>query len=144
MQVVNGKTASSNRRVWLSEKAEDILRRRLDTYACNSLFPKDESGIKLPAYLLNEQHRETLDRTGFKFRLYDCRHTFATRTLESDETDLLTLASILGHSNLNQVQRYAHPSEARKKDAVKTRFGKIKQKQSKSTVSKNVSAKRYF
>jgi len=40
------------------------------------------------------------------------------RTPEDGKNDLLTLASILGHSNLNQGQRYAHPSEARKKDAV--------------------------
>lgn len=119
VQIENGKTKSSNRRVWLSEKAESILLRRVEALTCDKLFPKDGTGAELPPYLLNEQHRETLDRTKFKFRLYDCRHTFATRALESGEIDLLTLASILGHSNLNQVQRYAHPSEDRKKNAVR-------------------------
>jgi site-specific recombinase XerD len=58
-----------------------------------------------------------------KFRLYDCRHTFATRVLENG-IDLLTLASMLGHSNLSEVVRYAHPSETRKNDAIKLMQGK--------------------
>lgn len=127
VQVENGKTKSSNRRVWLSAKASEILGRRLEAFNYDTIFPKDETGSRLPIYLLSVQHRETIERIGFNFRLYDCRHTFATRTLESGETDLLTLASILGHSNLNQVQRYAHPSEARKKEAVR-------QKQDKSSL----------
>jgi hypothetical protein len=32
---------------------------------------------------------------------------------------LLVLASILGHSNLKMVMRYAHPSETFKADAIK-------------------------
>ncbi|HEX8567405.1 MAG TPA: tyrosine-type recombinase/integrase [Pyrinomonadaceae bacterium] len=53
-----------------------------------------------------------------KFRLYDARHTFASRAVE-DGIDLLVLASILGHSNLKMVMRYAHPSETFKADAIK-------------------------
>jgi integrase len=67
------------------------------------------------------RNRAAIDRTGDKFRLYDCRHTYAARELESG-TDLLTLASLLGHSNLNQVQRDA-PARSRKKrrDASETK-----------------------
>ncbi len=53
-----------------------------------------------------------------KFRLYDCRHTFATRAVENG-VDLVVLASILGHSSLRMVMRYSHPSEAFKADAIK-------------------------
>lgn len=126
LQVVNGKTKSSNRRIWLSDKAADILRRRMEAFKGDFLFPraadKDE---ELPQYLLHEQHRAAADRINLNFRLYDCRHTFATRQIESG-TDLLTLASLLGHSNLNQVQRYAHPSEARKRDAMQKQSVKAK------------------
>ncbi|HEX8287105.1 MAG TPA: tyrosine-type recombinase/integrase [Pyrinomonadaceae bacterium] len=65
-----------------------------------------------------------------KFRLYDCRHTFATRVLDSG-IDLLTLAAMLGHSSLDQVMRYAHPSETRKNDAIK----QMQKKRSKSSLS---------
>jgi len=52
------------------------------------------------------------------FRLYDARYTFASHAVENG-IDLLVLASILGHSNLKMVMRYAHPSEIFKADAIK-------------------------
>jgi integrase len=90
---------------------------RLEKFKGEYLFPKGEKDFRGATYQLNTQHRETLKRVGLKFRLYDCRHTFATRILESG-VDLLTLASMLGHSSLDEVMRYAHPSETRKKDAA--------------------------
>jgi integrase len=118
LQVVGGKTKSSNRKVWLTDKALKVLRSRLERFKGKYLFPKGETDGAGPTHHLNPQHRETLGRVGFKFRLYDCRHTFATRALD-DGIDLLTLASMLGHANLDQVSRYAHPSDARKNDAMK-------------------------
>jgi integrase len=44
------------------------------------------------------------------FRLYDLRHTWATRAAESG-IDLVTLAAMLGHSKINMVMRYAHPTQ---------------------------------
>jgi integrase len=118
LQIENGKTRSSNRKVWLSDKNLKLLQARLDKFKGDYLFPKGEKDYSLPvSYQMNIMHRAALERTNLKFRLYDCRHTFATRVLDSG-TDLLTLASMLGHSNLNQVMRYAHPSETRKSDAI--------------------------
>src|SRR5215831_6124483 len=53
-----------------------------------------------------------------EFRLYDLRHTWATRAAESREVDMTTLAALLGHSKLNMVMRYAHPQEKHQADAV--------------------------
>jgi integrase len=44
------------------------------------------------------------------FRLYDLRHTWATRAAMSG-IDLVTLASMLGHSRIQMVLRYAHPTQ---------------------------------
>ena len=44
------------------------------------------------------------------FRLYDLRHTSATRAAMSG-IDLVTLAGPLGHSRIQMVLRYAHPTE---------------------------------
>ncbi|HEX8249201.1 MAG TPA: tyrosine-type recombinase/integrase [Pyrinomonadaceae bacterium] len=52
-------------------------------------------------------------------------HTYATHQLENG-TDLLTLAALLGHSSLDELQRYAHPSEAGKRDAMQTQSRKAK------------------
>ncbi len=117
LQIVGSKTRSSNRKVWLSESASKILNLRFNKFKGEYLFPKGEKDGETATYQLNTQHRETLKRIGLKFRLYDCRHSFATRILENG-VDLLTLASMLGHSSLDEVMRYAHPSETRKKDAA--------------------------
>jgi integrase len=44
------------------------------------------------------------------FVLYDLRHKFATRA-SKDGMPLPTLASVLGHSSLRQVQKYLHPTQ---------------------------------
>jgi integrase len=119
VKVVDGKTQSSNRRVWLTERAAAVIRRRVHHFKGDYLFPKNEIDHEGPTHPLNTLHRTARTRAGLPvtFRLYDCRHTFATRALESG-VDLITLASMLGHSNLDQLQRYAHPSETRKKEAT--------------------------
>ncbi len=119
LQTENSKTKSSNRKVWLSDKAIKILQGRKDRFSGVYLFPKGEKDFEPPTYQLNDQHRTTLDRIKSKFRLYDCRHTFATRAIESG-IDLLTLAHLLGHSSLDEVMRYAHVNETRKSEAVQT------------------------
>ena len=45
-----------------------------------------------------------------KLRLYDLRHTWATRAAMAG-IDLVTLAAMLGHSRIQMVLRYAHPTE---------------------------------
>lgn len=117
LQIENSKTKSSNRKVWLSDKALKILQNRSERFIGAYLFPKGEKDGDFPTYQLNEQHRATLDRIKLKFRLYDCRHTFATRAIESG-IDLLTLSHLLGHSGLNDVMRYAHVNETRKNEAI--------------------------
>ncbi len=52
------------------------------------------------------------------FRIYDLRHTWATRAAEAG-MDMPTLAALLGHSKLNMVMRYAHPHEKHQAEAVK-------------------------
>jgi integrase len=51
------------------------------------------------------------------FRLYDLRHTWATRAAEF-AIDLVTLAAMLGHSKINVVLLYAHPTARHQTQAV--------------------------
>jgi integrase len=53
-----------------------------------------------------------------KFRLYDLRHTWATRAAMAG-IDLVTLASMLGHSKIQMVLRYAHPTEQHQTEAMR-------------------------
>ncbi len=67
-----------------------------------NLFPQNEIDGQIATTSLNNLHLKAIRQLGFSFWLYDCRHTFATRALESG-VDLLTLASTLGHANLKMV-----------------------------------------
>jgi integrase len=118
LQVVKGKTDTSIRQVHLSERARKVLQHRMDKFTGENLFPQNEMDGKKATSTLDRLHLETVRKLGFKFRLYDARHTFASRAVE-DGIDLLVLASILGHSNLKMVMRYAHPSEGFKADAIR-------------------------
>lgn len=118
LKVVKGKTKSSIRNVHLSERAKDILQNRLDKFKGDNLFPQGDKDGQKPTDSLDKQHIVTVRNLGILFRLYDCRHTFATRAVENG-VDLVVLASILGHSSLRMVMRYSHPSENFKADAIK-------------------------
>ena len=52
-----------------------------------------------------------------RFRLYDLRHTFATRAVASG-TDLPTLSSLLGHASILMTMRYVHPAAEQKRIAM--------------------------
>ena len=64
-----------------------------------------------PIVKVNAAHTAALRRSKVaKFRLYDCRHTWATRMVQAG-VDPVTLAAMLGHSRIEMVFRYAHPTE---------------------------------
>ena len=95
-----------------------MLRGRVDGAAGDYIFPLDGDPDKsmLRADWL---HNVALKDSGVaRFRLYDLRHTFATRAAESG-VDLVTLAALLGHSNIQMVMRYAHPQAEHKAQAIR-------------------------
>jgi integrase len=93
------------------------LIRRADSYNGENLFPHFDKDGNAPTNSLSYVHSEVMEKLGFDFRIYDCRHTFTSRAVESG-IDLVTLASILGHTNLKMLTRYCHPSEANKHNAI--------------------------
>lgn len=111
-----GKTKAARRKVWLNDTASAVISRRL-TQAKPWLFPgrlEDHPIVKV-----NAAHTAAVKRSGVAhFRLYDLRHTWATRMVEAG-TDLVTLAAMLGHSKINMVLRYAHPGEQHQAAAIR-------------------------
>lgn len=67
---------------------------------------------------LQPAHARALRKSGIKpsFRLYDLRHTYGTRAIESG-IDPLTLARLMGHADLKTTQRYVHLSKRHLADA---------------------------
>lgn len=118
LRIVKGKTKASIRNVHLSDTAIGILKARLERFDGDYLFPQNDIDGRESTRSLDVTHKKVVENLGFKFRLYDCRHTFATRALERG-VDLVVLASILGHTDLKTLTRYAHPSEDLKAEAIK-------------------------
>lgn len=113
-----GKTKAARRKIPLNTKAAEILAERLKTAEGPYLFPYDGDPNR-PIPKVNNAHDRALKRSGLRpFRLYDLRHTWATRAAMSG-IDLVTLAAMLGHSRIQMVLRYAHPTEQHQAEAMR-------------------------
>ena len=140
MQIRSGKTTAAKRVLRLTAESRSILAARLD--GGRWVFRGKKAGEHLTK--LNGSHENALNSVnpcrkcgrlkvdhedksckferanGLEFVLYDLRHTFATRMVESG-CSLPTLAAILGHSGLRMVMRYVHPQQEHK-DAAMEKF----------------------
>jgi len=105
-----GKTKAARRRVPLTVTARNVLTRRMAGLETPFLFPCDTDPARPVPKVNNAHDRAVKVSKVAPFRLYDLRHTWATRAAESG-IDLVTLAALLGHSKIQMVLRYAHPSQ---------------------------------
>lgn len=109
-----GKTKAARRRVPLNAAARNVLTQRMAGLKTPFLFPcekRRQTEADRPVPKMNNAHdRAVRDSKVAPFRLYDLRHTWATRAAEAG-IDLVTLAALLGHSKIQMVLRYAHPTQ---------------------------------
>jgi integrase len=105
-----GKTKAARRRVPLTVAARNVLTRRMAGLESPFLFPCDTDSKRSVPKVNNAHDRAVKVSKVAPFRLYDRRHTWATRAAESG-IDLVTLAALLGHSKIQMVLRYAHPTQ---------------------------------
>jgi integrase len=120
LQVPHGKTAAARRLIGLTAPAIEVLRRRKSATAESPfMFPCDtDPDLSRPIPKVNNAHDRTVrDSKVAPFRLYDLRHTWATRAAMSG-IDLVTLAAMLGHSRIQMVLRYAHPTQEHQSSAM--------------------------
>ena len=89
------------------------------------VFPSPHNAVR-PIGSVKKAHRASALRAGIKghFRLYDLRHTFATRAVASG-ADLPTLSALLGHASILMTMRYVHPAAEQKRIAIE-RFEKFR------------------
>lgn len=117
IQIPCGKTKAARRKVRLTTAVREVLTRRLGSQGLY-LFPCEADATR-PMPKINNAHDRAVKLSKVApFRLYDLRHTFATRAAMSG-IDLVTLAAILGHSRIQMVLRYAHPTDDHQIQAIR-------------------------
>jgi integrase len=104
-----GKTKAARRRVPLTATARRVLGPCMPSDKAY-LFPCETDSSRPVPKVNNAHDRAVRDSKVAPFRLYDLRHTWATRAAMSG-IDLVTLAAMLGHSRIQMVLRYAHPTQ---------------------------------
>ncbi len=115
--VPQGKTKAARRTLTLTTAALEVLKRRMAGLETPYLFPCDTDS-KRPIPKVNNAHDRAVKVSKIApLRLYDLRHTWATRAAMSG-IDLVTLAAMLGHSRIQMVLRYAHPTQAHQAKAM--------------------------
>jgi integrase len=117
--VPSGKTLFARRNVPLTDATFDILKRRLKEAKGPYLFPHRQDPNK-PLTTVRKAHLDALKEARIRprFRLYDLRHTFGSRSAMAG-VDLATLKELMGHSQISMTLRYVHPTPKHKQEAVK-------------------------
>lgn len=113
-----GKTKAARRKVKMTAAVRELLKRRATATKGEFVFPsKDDSNR--PIRSVRKAHDRAVERAGIleHFRLYDLRHTFATRAAAAG-VSLPTLSAMLGHTNIQMTMRYVHPAEEQKREAA--------------------------
>jgi integrase len=94
-----------------------ILQRRFTKRNCELVFPSPKSGER--GYSVKTAIKGAVKRSKVsRVTVHDLRRTAATRLLDAG-ADHITIAAILGHTDLRMILRYAQSSKAKRK-AVKS------------------------
>lgn len=115
----HGKTKAARRTITMTEEVWKILKARVIAARGAYVFPSTKNPDR-PIGSVRKAHDATVARARItdEFRLYDLRHTYATRAAAAG-VDLPTLAALLGHSKITMTMRYVHPAEEHKREAAR-------------------------
>lgn len=102
-----GKSKNAHRTLRMTDEVFRIFAQRLSE-ARLWVFPSTKNSSH--RMTLQKAHERTEETCGIKCRIYDFRHTFATRFALAGGS-LPLLARIIGHADLSLLMRYVHPSQ---------------------------------
>ena len=113
-----GKTRAAKRTVPMTEEVWNLLKQRAIAARSVYVFPSPKNP-NIPIGGVRKAHDAAVVRAGIKehFRLYDLRHTYASRAAMAG-VDLPTLAALLGHTKIQMTLRYVHFYEEHKREAA--------------------------
>jgi integrase len=120
----SGKTKAAKRTIPMTREVCEILQARSKAARGRWVFsspagPGRAEQPDRPIKSVRKAHDAAIKRAGIRehFRLYDLRHTYATRAAQAG-IDVLTLAALLGHTAVQMTSRYVHPTDQHKQEAV--------------------------
>jgi integrase len=116
-----GKTKAARRTIPMTDDVSCLFKgriKKLEEKKTPFIFPSPYDYQK-PIGSVKKAHRLAADAAGIKghFRLYDLRHTFATRAVAAG-ADLPTLSALLGHTTIQMTMRYVHPAAEQKRIVI--------------------------
>jgi integrase len=116
-----GKTKAARRTIPMTADVLALLRERAKEatkLGSPFVFSSPHNAVR-PIGSVKKAHRAAAVRAKIKgaFRLYDLRHTFATRAVTSG-ADLPTLSALLGHASILMTMRYVHPAAEQKRMTI--------------------------
>jgi integrase len=113
-----GKTPAARRKLTMTDEVQTILKARASAAKSQYVFASVDNPER-PIGTVRKAHNAAMRRAKLKpvFRLYDLRHTYASRAVMAG-VDLPTLAALLGHTNIQMTMRYVHPAEEHKREAA--------------------------
>jgi integrase len=124
ISIPTGKTKAATRTTPMTNDVCEILQRRSKGARgrwvfCSPSGPGRPEQPDRPIKGVRKAHDAAMARAGIQdhFRLYDLRHTYATRAAQAG-VDVLTLASLLGHTSVQMTSRYVHPTDQHKQEAA--------------------------
>jgi integrase len=113
-----GKTAAARRKLTMTGDVWLIAKNRVFLSKGRYLFSSPDKPEN-PIGSVRKAHDAAIRRAKIVpgFRLYDLRHTYASRAVMAG-VDLPTLAALLGHASVHMTMRYVHPAEEHKREAA--------------------------
>jgi integrase len=113
-----GKTAAAQRKLTMTEDVFQIIKARIAASRGRYVFASPDDPER-PIGSVRKAHDAAVRRASIKppFRLYDLRHTYASRAAMAG-VDLPTIAALLGHTSIQMTTRYVRPAEEHKREAT--------------------------
>jgi len=118
-----GKTKAARRIIPMTDDVASLLKARIKKFEEKGkvtpfIFPSPYD-YQRPIGSVKKAHRIAATDADIKehFRLYDLRHTFATRAVAAG-ADLPTLSALLGHASIQMTMRYVHPAAEQKRVTI--------------------------